>query len=234
MCTNCRKRFRLGRAITLAAALLFLAAPASATPTPGLVISEILFDPTGNDNSTEWLEIYNWSGATIDLAAYSLGWGQDSYTDGTYVLPSFLLAPGDTFLIGGATSDATNGSPTYDQVFNFAPNLRNGTNNNFASAVGLFLGDIGADPTLTPQHAVIYGESTSSTSLLDEQGNPATVVFNTDGFVSGTSIEWLGGDLWATSAGLNPNVAPIPEPGTALLLGIGLVMLGLHRRPTRR
>jgi len=223
----------LGGPLALAAVLLVGPLAAKATPTDGLVISEILFDPAGNDNTTEWVEIYNRSGSAIDLAGYSLGWGQDAYDQGTYVFNTFLLAPGSTFVIGGPTSNAANGNPTYSQVHNFAPNLNNGTNNNFAGAVALFFGDISTTPGLIPVHAVIYGESTAGTSLLDEQGAAATVLFDTDGFSQGTSIEWLGGTSWGVSASLNPNTAPIPEPSTALLVGVGIALLALRRRADR-
>jgi hypothetical protein len=231
MCTRRNTGWLYGAAASAVAVLLLVPGLAAATPTGGLVISEILFDPTGNDNTTEWVELYNRSAAPIDLASYSLGWGRDEYDDGTHVLPSFLLAPGATFVIGGPTSNAANGNPVYGEVFNFAPNLSNGNNNNWADAVALFLGDIGSNPTLTPVHAVIYGESTASTTLLDEQAVLASILFNSDGFAQGTSIEWLGGNGWGVAAGLGPNVAPTPEPGTAVLVGLGLIGLGLIGRP---
>lgn len=229
MWTNGQLRCLVG-ALTLAVALGLVPAVASATPTDGLVISEILFNPTGGDNGDEWVEIFNRSNSSIQLSDYSLGWGRDTYDTGTHVFGSFLLAPGATFVIGGPTSNAANGNPVYGEVYNFAPNLRNGGNNNFADTVALFFGDIGSSPALTPVHAVIYGESTASTSLLDEQGAAATILFNTDGFSAGTSIEWLGDESWGVAPSLNPNVAPIPEPGTALLVGLGLVAIGLRRR----
>ena len=213
--------------------LAVLPSVAQATPIDGLVVSEILFNPRGNDNRKEWIELYNRSGSAIDLSNYSLGWGRDSYTDGSYVFSSFLLAPGATFVIGGPTTNSNNGDPVYDQVLNFAPNLRNGTNNNSAASIGLFLGDIGTDPTLVPVHAVIYGESTATSSVLDEQNTTATVLFNTDGFVEGNSVEWTGGETWQVSASLGPGIAPAPEPGTALLVGVGLVTLGLVGRARR-
>jgi hypothetical protein len=230
MCTKQRTGCSSGAATFAAALLLLTPGLAGATPVGGLVISEILFDPAGNDNTTEWVELYNRSAAPIDLAAYSLGWGRDAYDDGTHVLPSFLLAPGATFVIGGPTSNAANGNPVYGEAFNFAPNLLQGTNNNWADTVALFLGDIGSNPTLTPVHAVIYGESTASTTLLDEQGVLASILFDTDGFAQGTSIEWLGGNGWGAAAGLGPNVAPTPEPGTAILVGLGLIGLGVSGR----
>ena len=47
------------RAFVTAISLLavFSSLAAHATPTTGLVISEIMFDPAGGDNGKQWLEI---------------------------------------------------------------------------------------------------------------------------------------------------------------------------------
>lgn len=225
----------------VAGALLALAPGAAwATPVGGVVISEVFYNALGNDNGDEWIEIYNGSGTAITLSDYSLGWGRDSYTDGTYVLGSSLapgaqLLPGQTFVIGGPNSGNQNGNPTFDEVFNFAPDLPNG--NDFigtweADAVGLFLGDIGSDPTLLPVHAVIYGLPGSTTTLLDEQGNPATVMVNPSFFASGETLEYQGDGTFAMQPNETPGVpaAGVPEADTAPMMALALAgLLGLAR-----
>jgi hypothetical protein len=224
----------------LAAGLVLAPAAASATPIGGVLISEVFYNALGGDNGDEWIEIYNGSGSAITLSDYSLGWGRDSYTDGTYVLGSSLapgaqLLPGQTFVIGGPNSGGQNGNPVYDEIYNFAPDLPNG--NDFigtrqADAVGLFLGDIGSDPTLLPVHSVIYGLTGAVTTLLDEQGNPATVMVTTSFFGSGDSLEYQGGGTFALQPNETPGApaATVPEAGTTPMMALALVgLLGLAR-----
>lgn len=212
----------------LGLALGFAAAAAQATPIGGVVMTEVLFAPAGNDDSREWVEIYNGSNQTIDMADYSLGWGLDDVTTNAHVFDSFLLAPGSTFVIGGPTSLPNNGSPVYDEEFDFAPNLDDGTDGASAGAVALFAGDAGSGGTLL--HLLVYGQSSASTSLLDEQGQAALILLNTDGFGQGSSAEWQGGSSWLAQAAEGPNTPALPEPGTGLLVAVGLVSLALHRR----
>jgi hypothetical protein len=39
---------------------------------PSVVINEIMFDPTGNDNNSEWVELYNPGNTAIDLTGWNL------------------------------------------------------------------------------------------------------------------------------------------------------------------
>jgi hypothetical protein len=43
------------------------------TPVPGLLISEVLYDPTGIEPQREWIEIYNASNQPIQLGVYKIG-----------------------------------------------------------------------------------------------------------------------------------------------------------------
>jgi hypothetical protein len=155
-----------------AAALVWVSwsTAAFATPTTGLVISEILFDPVGGNGQRQWVELYNGTGASVDLSTFSLGWGRGDYTVGVFQLAG-TLADGDTWVVGGPISDGRNGNPTLDVAIDLAPNLRPGVGPGRTDGVALF--DVVATsitPTLAPIHAVIYGLSTANTVLIYETG----------------------------------------------------------------
>lgn len=214
----------------LAVLVLLLTVSAGATP----IISEVFFNPTGADDGSEWVEIFNDGSTAIDLSGYSLGWGGTDYTTGTLQLSGTLL-PGQYFVVGGPTSDASNGNPAYDQVANFTPNLEN--SGWFQPADGVALFDVVATsitPTTVPIDAFIYAGplfSTNSNGLLDESGAPGAVDFVQPFFASGYSVEFDGA-TWSLQNTPTPNTGPLstPEPGTALSLLWGLCFLGWAKR----
>ncbi|MBN92953.1 MAG: hypothetical protein CL928_02645 [Deltaproteobacteria bacterium] len=139
----------------------------SDVPDLGLVISEVLYDTPSSDDGTEWIELYNGSFTAIDLANYSLGWGGNDYTYGTVQL-STVLEPGACFVLGGPTSDASNGAPIYDLSGDLNPDLQN--SGSAADGVALFDVPEGSiTTTMTPIDSVIYG-SANSNQLLDASG----------------------------------------------------------------
>jgi len=97
------------RVSLLAALLLLLAAFIAALPGPSgaqtvnhLVISEVWYDPlqSGIDTAYEWVEIFNPTGASVDLAGWAL---RDNDLNNKDVIPPFILAPGQ-YLVIAATS----------------------------------------------------------------------------------------------------------------------------------
>jgi len=141
-------------------------------PDLGLVISEVLYDTPSSDDGTEWVELYNGSFQAVDLAGYSLGWGGNDYTYGTVQLSS-VLQPGDCFVVGGPTSDSSNGNPSYDLSLDLNPDLQN--SGSAADGVALFdVTESAINATTTPIDTVLYGSSNSN-GLLDSTGSPGTV-----------------------------------------------------------
>jgi hypothetical protein len=218
--------------------------PAHAYPTQGLVISEIKFDPlTGNDNDNQWIEIYNGTGADIDFAAtpFSLGWGSFDYTRGSFDLNTGVIAAGTAFLVGGTVEPLRGGVPqAYDIEGDFNRDLP-ADNGSVASGVGLFTGAGSAiDVNSVPIHAVMYGRFDATNNLLDEQGIPDGIVIEIQGLLAtGQSLYFGGGTCWSVETTPTPGLqwSPVPEPGTASMIALGLAILGCsetHKRQNRK
>jgi hypothetical protein len=225
-------------AATLAIGLFALAAApraAQALPVGDLWVSEVMYNPTGfGDDGSEWVELYNAGSTPIDLSTYSLGWGGADYTIGVLQLSGTIL-PGQYFVVGGPTTDAGNGNPTYDQVANFTPDLENAI---FASD-GIALFDVAAasvTAATVPVHAVIYGGLLGNINgLMDETGAPGAVDAPLVG--GGTSVEFDGAG-WAGQGAPSPgggSLAPEPTPTLLILLGLaGLAIKGTPRDRANR
>ena len=188
-----------------------------------------MYEPSGGDNGKQWVEIYNGTGSTFDLSDFRLEWGRTSLDDS--VTLSGTLAPDSIFLIGGPTSNGTNGNPIFDQVFNFNPNLGDGGHPWQEDALALV-----QISTSTLLHIVVYGGNGIAVPFLDEQGATAVAVDDSS-LGNGDSLEYLGGGAWQvqttpTANVQHSNLSVIPEPTSALLIGLGLVALGI-RPPTR-
>jgi hypothetical protein len=212
---------------TSALLLFFTAGTAAATPISALVLSEIMYEPTGGDNGGQWVEIYNGTGSSIDLSDYRLEWGQQTLS--TAIALSGTVAANSSFVIGGPTSDVNNGNPVYDQVFNFNPNLRDGAHNSREDAVALF-----QISTSTLMHIVVYGGDGTAVQFNDEQGATA-IALDVTGLGQGDTLEYLGSDSWQVQGVTTPgaphsSLVPIPEPTPAVMIGLGLLAMGRLRQ----
>ncbi|MCB9134880.1 MAG: lamin tail domain-containing protein [Anaerolineales bacterium] len=91
------------------------------TPTPfggGLLISEVLYDPTGPEPNAEWVEIHNHTGEPLALANFKIGDEEAAgESEGMYQFPPSTLAPGGVAVIANRASEfqiAYGFSPTFE------------------------------------------------------------------------------------------------------------------------
>jgi len=190
------------------------------TVPPGAVIlTEVMYDPSGADSGLEWVELYNTTGATLDVSDLCIGSGGGDYTNSLIPLDGCAggcsIAPGATFVVGGPTAGASNGDPTFDLVFQISPGLQNSG----ADADGVALFNFRCSqvtPLTVPIDAVVYGNANTN-GLIDETGiaNPPDVADAS----SGQSIERVDlAGTWQVQPLPNPNVAfPAPPPGGLII-----------------
>jgi hypothetical protein len=97
--------------------------PGAPTPTPtvfpgGLLISEVVYDPTGQEPNAEWIELYNTTGQTLNLTNFKIGDEEAAgESEGMYQFPSGSIAPGQAIVIANRASDfqlAYGFSPHYE------------------------------------------------------------------------------------------------------------------------
>lgn len=193
-----------------------------------LIISEVLFNVPGPDLGNEYIELFNDTAVAVDLADWSLGWGTDDYTFGTLDLDgadtgggNSMLAPGAYVVIGGPTGTLA-----------IAPELPSG----FLNAAGVALFNLDAaliGPLSVPDDAVIFTSFLGiNTDLLDSSGAVGSVDGNYT--AAGQTVARDASGSWGVQPASDPGTGPMvvmPEPSTALLVGLGLALLATRRSP---
>jgi hypothetical protein len=167
----------------------------------GLVLSEVLYDPTSGPAGWQWVEIANVGATAIDLSGYSLAAGGAAYGTVRAGLGSVILPVDGCLVVGGP-----NGLPapdpaagTYTVAEAFTPPLP--TSSTPASGVALFAVPLAqALPAgAIPVDSVVYG-TTNTSGLLGPDGQPGAPVPATP---PGSSLERT--TAW--------QVQPTPTPG---------------------
>jgi hypothetical protein len=165
----------------------------------GMVLSEVFINPAGGDDGSEWIEIYNGTGQSVDLAGYSIGYVLGGNSGGYGAAGADLsgvFPAGACIVVGGPLSSDANFSPVYQYETNFTPDIQN-TN----KAIGLFYSNMASVGAATlPLDAVVYGSNANG--YMDEDGTVPSVG-EVDNPSSGNSLE-------RSASGWSVQITPTP------------------------
>jgi hypothetical protein len=180
------------------------ASAAAAISIGGLYLAEIFYGGDGGSAHAQWVKLVNASSAPIDLSSYVVAGGSGGYGD-TIAALTGLLDAGQCRVVGGPDSTPDNGSPTYDQVLDFSPDIPQPTGD-VSVGVGLFstpAGGTGAASaaaavnTAVPVDAVVVGADNGADFLAPD----GTLAIPAVGSVtSGSSLARQGIDAWLVRA----------------------------------
>ncbi len=92
-----------------------LASPLAGAASVSLVISEVMYNPSGTEPDGEWMEIYNLGGTAITLTGYKIG---DEETSGSG--EGMMQFPGGSIAAGGTVVIA-NKATTFFTAYGFNP-----------------------------------------------------------------------------------------------------------------
>ncbi|MBC7533488.1 MAG: thrombospondin type 3 repeat-containing protein [Oligoflexus sp.] len=134
-----------------------------------LTITEIFYDPTGEDTNLEWVEIRNTSGTELDLSQYMIGAGGATYATLQYPLKGTLSVDG-CVVIGGPLSSEKNAFPVFFQAEAFKGGIQNG--GPAADAIGIFHKAV-LDAKSVPIDVFAYGDLNKD-AFLGKEGVPLT------------------------------------------------------------
>lgn len=91
----------------------------------GILFSEIFYDTPGTDSDEEWIEIYNGSGADVDIAGWTVT--DNNGTGSSYTFPANTIILNGTYLTVASNSTGFNALYSYDaDVYGGIPALNNG------------------------------------------------------------------------------------------------------------
>lgn len=172
-----------------------------ASVNPGVVINEVLYNPSGTDTGYEWVELYNPTCEPIDLTSYELTAASGSF----YVFPNFILSPNRFVVVRWRLDGVNTTTDLYTGSVGFTTNMGNTT-----GYVALFNGTVHTQATIVDY--VAYGaggqswESTAVGANIWQSGN---YVENAS---EGSSIGLLA-DGQDTNSSSNWSIHAVPTRG---------------------
>ncbi len=176
----------------------------------GVLFSEIFYDTPGTDSQEEWIEIYNSTGADVDVSGWTIT--DNNGTGSTYTFPSNTVVLNGTYLTVAVNSTGFNALYSYDaDVYGSVPALNNSGDalilkNAAAQTVDEVAWEGGASSGI-PSGWGSTSAPTASTGSSIYRTNPAT---DSDTFSD-----------WSVAAGNgNPQTQPAPNvPPVAVING---------------
>jgi hypothetical protein len=218
-----------------------LLASAIALPSRGaLLISEILFNEVGSTADGEWIEIFNNTGATIDLSNYKIG--DEETNGGTSATEALFQFPAGASIAPGQVQVVSGGATRFFTVYGFNPTYETASTDPTVPDMAIYSAwdpDGGimnmsntndqavlVDPTDTIIDAASWGNTFAFNPAVDITGNvDGQSIYRANPYSdTNTASDW---QLYSSNAvpaaqrstpGTVP--APIPEPA-ALTLAIG-------------
>jgi len=178
------------------------------TINPGdLVVTEVMIDPPSTDTGLEWFELYNTTGAPIDLAGLQLSYRQGATAPRTHtVASSVVVMPGQAVAVG----DVRSGPNPAWIAYAYGADL--GALNNSAATVGVRCGT-----KIVNEYTWVRTARSGRSRMLGGPATPsATLGANEANWCdTPTSTEYTPGSA-GTPGAANPMCAPEAMTGTCL------------------
>lgn len=230
---------RKGLSLIPLALMAVLASPMAGAASVSLVISEVMYNPSGAEPDGEWIELYNLGGATIGLAGYKIG---DEETSGSG--EGMMQFPGGTIASGAAVVIANQAS-VFFSAYGFNPDYElvdtDATVPEMTKYLAWGSGSVSLANTsdelllLDAGDALVDAVSWGSSVFAFNPG--ATVVADGSSLArqyadvdTDTAADWTG--LAAPTPGqVNTVASPVPLPAAAWLFVSGLLgLVGVVRK----
>ena len=197
-----------------------------------LIISEV--DPTGSSASyaADWFELKNIGTSAVDITGWKMDDNSDAFSKAVPLTGVSSIAPGQfvVFIEDTGTTDSTLNANFINAWFGGTAPGGLTIGNYGGSGVGLSASGDAVnifDSTGTPVTGVTFGATTLGATLDNTAG--------ASGAISQLSVVGVNGAFSdGTEIGSPGGVAPIPEPATLALVGLGLTGLIAFRRSNRK